>query len=125
MIQLLTYRGGGRTENREGGNETIGVESQEGRNSKVTYRRLWPQKDQELRSDSKMDIVAGEAGPSEFQSRYKKGHMKNIYLTDSDEEAIMDFATDHEELFDKNNKHFKDKARKDCLWDRFTSSHNF
>ena len=36
--------------------------------------------------------------------------MTNIYLTDSDEEAIVDFVKDH-------------KARKKCLWERFTNSH--
>ena len=34
-----------------------------------------------------------------------------ICLTDSDEKAIVDFVKDHEELYDKTNKHFKDKAR--------------
>ena len=28
----------------------------------------------------------------------------------------MDFVKDHEELYDKINDHFKDKARKECLW---------
>ena len=28
----------------------------------------------------------------------------------------MDFVKDLEELYDKTNKHFKDKTRKDCLW---------
>ena len=49
--------------------------------------------------------------------------MTNIYLTESDEEAIVDFVQDHEELYNKTNEHFKDKARKDCLWDSFASSH--
>ena len=31
--------------------------------------------------------------------------MTNIYLTDSDEEAIVDFVKDHEELYDKTNGH--------------------
>ena len=34
----------------------------------------------------------GEEGPS--QSRYKKGHMTNINVKDSEEEAIMDFVKD-------------------------------
>ena len=63
-----------------------------------------------------MDTEGGEeVGTSQFQSRHKKGHMTNIKLTDSDEEAIVDFAKDHEELYDKSNQHFKDKARVDCL----------
>ena len=44
--------------------------------------------------------------------------MTNIYLTDLDEEAILNFVKDHEKLYDKNNKQFKDKGRKECLWER-------
>ena len=28
-----------------------------------------------------------------------------------------------EGLYDKINEHFKDKARKECLWERFANSH--
>ena len=41
--------------------------------------------------------------------------MKNIYLTDSDEEAIVDFVKDHEELYYKIDEHFKDKERRVSL----------
>ena len=61
---------------------------------------------------------------TECQSRSKKGHRMNIFLTDSDEEAIVDFVKDHEELYNKTHEKFKDKGRKDCLWERFVSSHN-
>ena len=75
------------------------------------------------RSQSEMDIEGrGEAGTSQFQYRCKKGQMTNIYLTDSDEEAIVDFIKDYEELYNKTNKHLKEKARKDCLWKRFANS---
>ena len=47
-----------------------------------------------------------------------------MYLTDSDEEGIVDFVKDHEELYDKTHQKFKDKARKDCLWGRCASSCN-
>ena len=30
---------------------------------------------------------------------------------------------DYEELYDKTNEHFKDKARKECLWEQFANSH--
>ena len=40
--------------------------------------------------------------------------MTNIYMMDSDSETIVDFVKAHEELY-KTNKHFKDKARKECL----------
>ena len=76
------------------------------------------------RSDSEMDTEAGgEAGTSQLQSRSKKGHIMNIYLTDSDEEAIVDFVEDHEWLY-KTNEHFKDKARKKYKWERFSRSPN-
>ena len=48
--------------------------------------------------------------------------MTNIYLTVWDEEAIVDFVKDHKELYTKTNGHFKDKARKECIWERFTKS---
>ena len=41
------------------------------------------------KSDTETE-AGGEVGTS--QSRYKKRHMTNIYLMDSDEEAIVDFV---------------------------------
>ena len=38
--------------------------------------------------------------------------MKFIFLSDSDEEAIMDFVKQHEELYNKTNGSFKDKQKK-------------
>ena len=70
------------------------------------------------RSDTKTEAAQGEATPS--QSCYKKGHMTNRYLADSDEEAIVDFVKDQEELYDKTREHFKDKVRKEFLWEQFT-----
>ena len=43
--------------------------------------------------------------------------MTNIYLM----EAIVDFVKDYEELY-KTIEHFKDKATKKCLLERFTKS---
>ena len=37
------------------------------------------------------------------QSRQKKGQMKSIFLSDSDEEAMVDLMKQHEELFDKTH----------------------
>ena len=55
-------------------------------------------------SESEMDRAGGgEAGTSQLQFRCKKGHMANIYLTDSEEETIVDFVKDHEELYYKTN----------------------
>ena len=33
----------------------------------------------------------------------------------------MDFIKDQEELYDRTNEHFKDKAGKKCLWEMFAS----
>ena len=44
-----------------------------------------------------------------IQSRQKKGQMKFIFLSDSDEKAIVEFVKQHEELYDKMNDSFKDK----------------
>ena len=53
------------------------------------------------------------------------GHMINIFLTHSDEEAIVDFVKDHEEFYDKTNKQFKDKARKECpTWFKSQRNHH-
>ena len=48
--------------------------------------------------------------------------MTHIFLTHSDKEAIVDFMKDHEELYHKISEHFKDKTRKECLWERFANS---
>ena len=50
--------------------------------------------------------------------------MKSIFLSDSDEEAIVEFVKQHEELYDKTNDKFKDKQRKEGLWERLTASRN-
>ena len=47
------------------------------------------------------------------QSRQKKGQMKSIFLADSDEEAIMEFVKQHEEVYGKTNDSFKDKQKKE------------
>ena len=44
----------------------------------------------------------------------RRGHLRNIYLMDSDKEAIVAFVKD-KELHDKTNEHFKYKARMECL----------
>ena len=68
--------------------------------------------------------AGGEVGIFQSQPRFKKGHTMNIYLTDSDEQAIVDFVKDYEKLYRKISDHFKDKVKKECLWERFASSCN-
>ena len=54
------------------------------------------------RSESEMDTVTGgEVSTSQSQSGCKKGHMTNIYLTYSDEEAIVDSVKVHEESYNQ------------------------
>ena len=75
------------------------------------------------RRESEMNTEGGrEAGTSQLQSRLSQKRMTNIYLTDSEEEAFVDLVKDHQEHYGKTNEHFKDNARKDCLWEKFSSS---
>ena len=57
------------------------------------------------------------------QSR-QKGQIKSIFLIDSDEEAIVEFVKQHEELYDKTNDSFKDKQKKERLWEQLTATRN-
>ena len=59
-----------------------------------------------VRTDTDTDVES-------TQSRQKKGQMKSIFLSDSDEKAIVEFVKQHEELYDKTNDSFKDKQKKD------------
>ena len=43
--------------------------------------------------------------------------MKSIFLRESDVEAIMEFVKQHEKLYDKTNNSFKDKHKKERLWE--------
>ena len=44
------------------------------------------------------------------------------HLSHLDEKTVLDFLKEHEKLYDKTNEHFKDKARKECLWEQFANS---
>ena len=58
------------------------------------------------------------------QSRQKKGQMKTILLSDSDKEAIVEFVKQHEQLYDKTNDSFKDKQKKERLWEEVAATRN-
>ena len=58
-----------------------------------------------------------------IQSR-QKGQMKSIILSDSDEEAIVEFIKQHKELYDKTNNSFKDKQKKERLWEQLAATRN-
>ena len=47
--------------------------------------------------------------------------MKSIFLSDSEEEAIM---KQHEELYDKTNNSFKDQQKKERLWEHLAATRN-
>ena len=70
-----------------------------------------------MRTDTDTDVES-------TLSRQKKGQMKSIFLSDSDEEAIMKFVKQHEELYDKTNDSFKDKQKKERLWEQLAASRN-
>ena len=55
------------------------------------------------------------------QIKLKKGQMKSIFLSDSDEEAIMEFVKQRKELYDKTNDSFKDKQKKEGLWEQLAA----
>ena len=54
------------------------------------------------------------------QSRQKNGQMKSIFLSDSDEEATVECVKQNAELYAKTHAKFKDKHRKEGLWERLT-----
>ena len=58
------------------------------------------------------------------QSRQKKGQMKSIFLSDLDKEAIVEYVKQHEELDDKTNDSFKDKQKKERLWEQLAATRN-
>ena len=47
--------------------------------------------------------------------------MKSIFLSDSDGEATVEFVKQHEELYDKTNNSFKDKQKKERLWEQLAA----
>ena len=81
--------GGGTTTATEGG---VGQEER-GKSGGNTLSRQSRKRPRTEKSDTET-VAGGQAGPS--WTRYK-GHMTNIYLRDSDEEAIVDFVKDHKE----------------------------
>ena len=56
------------------------------------------------------------------QSSKKKGQIKSIFLSDSDEEDVVEFIKQHEELYDNTNDSFKDKQKKERLWETLAST---
>ena len=65
-----------------------------------------------------------DTDPECTQSRQKKGQMKSIFLSDSDEEAIVDFVKQLEELYERTYAKFKDKQGKEGLWETVAATRN-
>ena len=57
------------------------------------------------------------------QSR-QNGQMKSIFPSDSDEEPIVEFVKQYKELYDKTNDSFKDKQKKERLWEQLAGTRN-
>ena len=70
-----------------------------------------------MRTDTDTDVES-------TQSKQKKGQIKSIFLSDSDEEAIVEFVKQHNELYDKTNDSLKDKQKKERLWESLTATRN-
>ena len=70
-----------------------------------------------MRTDTDTDVES-------TQSTKKKNQMKSIFLSDSDKEAIVELVKQHEELCDKTNDSFKDKQKKERLWEQLASTRN-
>ena len=50
--------------------------------------------------------------------------MKSIFMSDSDKETIVEFVKQHKELYDKTNDSFKDKQKKESLWEQLAATRN-
>ena len=50
--------------------------------------------------------------------------MKSIFLSDSDEEAIVEFVKQHKELYDKTKDCLKDKQKKERLSESLAATRN-
>ena len=50
--------------------------------------------------------------------------MKSIFLSDSGEEAIVEFVKQHKKLYDKTSDSFKDKQKKERLWESLAATRN-
>ena len=50
--------------------------------------------------------------------------MKSIFLSDSDEEAIVEFIKQHKDLYDNTNNSLKYKQKKEQLWEQLSATRN-
>ena len=85
-----------------GRDERERIEQEERDRERMERERREESQERGVRTETDTDVES-------TQSRQKKGQMKSIFLSDADEEAIMEFVKQHKGLYDKTNKSFKDK----------------
>ena len=99
-------------------------EERERREREERDRQREKEMEEEERREKRMQTDMDTDAES-TQSRQKKGQMKSIFLSDSDKEAIVKFVKQHKELYDKSNDSFKDKQKKERLWEQLAATRNF
>ena len=76
-------------------------------------RALREERERILREESEKDT---ETDTEAATVRSRKLHLSQILLSDSDEEALVEYIKNHPELYDKGHELFKNKGHKACLW---------
>ena len=64
-----------------------------------------------------------DTDPECTQSKLKKGQMMSIFLSDSDEEDIMDFVVQHKVLYDKTHTSSGKRALGNSSYKEFICKH--
>ena len=81
-------------------------------------RALREERERILREESEKDT---ETDTEAATVRSRKLHLSQILLSDSDEEALVEYIKNHPELYDKGHELFKNKGHKACLWERIAA----
>ena len=84
-------------------------------------RLLREERERVLREESEKDT---ETDTEAASVRSRKTHISQILLSDSDEEALVEYIKNHPELYDKGHELFKNKGHKACLWERIAAQRN-
>ena len=70
----------------------------------IQWKREQREREEEAQKERE-ERQRDEAMREEIIQSPEEGVAEKIYLTDLDEEAILDFVKDHQEFYDKTNKH--------------------
>ena len=109
-----------RRREREEREERVRIEQEESDRERIERERREESQERgekRARTDTDSDVESTE-------SRQVKGQMKSIFLSDSDKETIVECVKQHEELYDKTNDSFKDKQKKEQLWEQLAATRN-